>query len=103
MVDLLNRRNIMKLFYRSDGCDGSPAVMRELPGGDSLPIAVPMNDCTPDELAVMASGPELLEALEGIAACAKLPYPHGISAYAISNERMAKARAAIAKARGGVR
>lgn len=94
MVGLLNRRNIMKLFYRSDGCDGSPAVMRELPGGDSHPIAVPMNDCTQDELAVMASAPELLEALEGIVTNAD---PDG------KYPEFDEARAAIAKARGGVR
>lgn len=54
----------MSIFYDSTGCDDGPAIVRELEGGDTHPIAVPCNDCTMVELRLMAAAPELLAALE---------------------------------------
>lgn len=54
----------MSTFYKRDGCNGSPAVMRRLIGGDSHPIAVGMNDCKDEELIAMSAAPELVAALE---------------------------------------
>ncbi len=45
-----------------------------------------------------AAAPALLAALEWITRCASIPQPYGGVAYAISDERMAAARAAIEQA-----
>lgn len=54
----------------------------------------------PDDIRLMAAGPELLDALRDIVACVSMNSPIGTRAYLISDGRMDAARAAIAKATG---
>lgn len=81
------------LTYQADGCDGHPAVMRTLEGGDSEPIAVGINGCTEADLRQMAAAPEMLEALRELLADEYLSDP-------VNGDRMESARAAVLKATG---
>lgn len=88
----------MSTFYKRDGCNGSPAVMRRLVGGDSHPIAVGMNDCKDEELIAMSAAPELLEALQ---ACEeRMTELQKYTNFPLAWPRI-MARDAIAKATGG--
>ena len=49
---------------------------------------------------LIAAAPELLDALDAITRCVSMAGPAGTTAYLISEERMQKARAALARARG---
>ena len=49
------------------------------------------------------AAPDLLTALEWITRCAKMSGPAGTTAYFIADERMAAAKAAVLKAKGGTR
>ena len=49
---------------------------------------------------MIAAAPDLLEALTWVTRCACMPGPAGTTVYAIGDEHMAKARAAIAQATG---
>jgi len=49
---------------------------------------------------LISASPDLLAALQWITRCASIDGPAGTTAYLISDERMAAARAAIAKATG---
>ena len=49
---------------------------------------------------LIAAAPDLLEALDAITRCVSMAGPAGTTAYLISDERMQKARAAVARARG---
>ena len=48
------------------GCEDSPAIVRVLVGGDSEPIAIPINSGFED-LQLMSCAPDLLSALERLA------------------------------------
>ena len=56
---------------------------------------------TSDDVKLRSAAPELLSALEWICNCARINAPAGTKAYIISDQKMAEARAAIAKAKGG--
>ena len=60
-----------------------------------LPVA---QGVTERDAVLIAAAPELLAALRDIVPCLKMNGPHGLTAYFISDERMAAARAAIAAA-----
>lgn len=49
---------------------------------------------------LIEAAPELLESLEWITRCVSFKGPHGTTLYAISNEHMAAAKSAVAKAKG---
>lgn len=87
----------MSLFYDSTGYDDGPAIVRELEGGDTHPIAIPLNDCTRPELRLMAAAPEMLNALDAAL--------ESLDAIDVPQEWDCRSviRAAISNATGGVR
>jgi len=87
----------MSIFYDPTGCDGGPAIVRELEGGDTHPIAIPLNDCTRPELRLMAAAPEMLNALDAAL--------ESLDAIDVPQEWDCRSviRAAISNATGGVR
>lgn len=52
---------------------------------------------------VIAAAPELLASLEWITRCAKMPGPCGTTVYFINDATMDRAKAAVAKAKGGAK
>lgn len=87
----------MSIFYDPTGCDDGPAIVRELEGGDTHPIAVPLNDCTRIELRLMAAAPQMLAALDAAL--------ESLDAIDVPQEWDCRSviRAAISNATGGVR
>lgn len=87
----------MSMFYDPSGCNDGPAIVRELEGGDTHPIAVPLNDCTRVELRLMAAAPEMLSALDAAL--------ESLNAINVPQEWDCRSviRAAISNATGGVR
>jgi len=69
------------------GCEGSPAIVRVFPCGDSEPIAIPINSGFAD-LQLMSCAPDLLSALE------RLTHPMA------DDDDLDYAREIIAKAKG---
>jgi hypothetical protein len=81
-----------------DDCDGeSFAALVDVAGDENFGQSVAI-DFESERLRKAA--PDLLEALEWITRCLRMKGPAGTTAYIIGDDRMAKAHAAVAKAKG---